>query len=299
MRRIFVSTVGRGKNLEEASRVYSIDYDTGKILASKSIPLANFDLSAINPRGGTRGARGLCYFNSRLWVAGWDGLFELDDETLDLERGFWSTECKDIHQIYAGQFEITCVGTWDNSIYRFREGKFSKVKDLTDIHPGVFQAHTPDRLHFNAMCGRYANLNTIGAIADMKTGKLVVEDYDTFFGTHDLVKLPTNEMVVNLSRLRKTVTLDMDTWKIKRTLVELPEVKQPTGTTLCMPGWMRGASYVGGNNDILLLGTAPASILAIEGVCSSIGVNQYREIKVSDDTVESVFDVIPHPWDWK
>jgi hypothetical protein len=298
MRRIYVSTVGRGKNKEEASRVYCVDYDTGKTLMSHAIPIANIDLSATNPRGGTRGARGLCWYNSRLWVAGWDGLFELDPDTLRVERGFWSDECWDIHQIYAGQFEITCVGTWTNSIYKFSEGKFTKVKDLTEIHPGEFQAPSPDRLHFNAMSGRYANLNTIGAIADMKTGELVVEDPEIFFGTHDLIELPTNELVINLSRLRKTVTLNMDTWEIQRTLVELPEVKQPAGTIMCMPGWMRGASYIP-KHDTLLLGTAPARVLAIENVSTATGKNQFKEIKISDDIVDSVFDVIPHPWDWR
>ncbi len=302
MRRIYVSTVGRGKALEEASRIYCIDYDTGETLASRSIPLSMHDLSAKNPRGGTRGARGMCFWRTKLWVAGWDGLFEVDPEDLFIEHGYWSKDCQDIHQIYADQYKMDVIGTKHNSVYEFNPDYrhnpiFRKTKDLTKLHTGVIQIGNTDTLHFNAMYRPYANFSSVGAICNIQTKKIMIQD-ERLLHSHDLVLLPNGELVTNISPKRQTITIDTESWQIKRTLIELPEVKQPQGSKLCMPGWMRGMSYIE-NYDTLLLGSAPAKILAIEGVCSSIPTNTYKEISISEDIVESVFDVIPHPGDWQ
>ena len=293
MRRIYVSTVGRGKKLKESSKVYCIDYDTGKIIASTRIPEPNMDLS--NPRGGCRGCRGLTILNDSLWAAGWDCLFELDLTTLELKRGFWSKDCQDIHQIYTHNNEILLVSSWNNKTFSFNpsEGNFTEQNDFTDIFVGEqVDLTSPDSLHYNSMADKYILLNRPGIIANKET-KEVVYKYTSTGRGHDLCILPSGEIATNCAGEAGTIAIDLNTGD-NRDLLRItrkPELDGP----LAQHGWTRGMSYIE-NHDLMFVGSAPASVFCIGGVMSTPSV--LKEIHISDEVVETVFDVIPHPEDW-
>lgn len=316
MRRLYVSTVGRTKDLQDSSHVYMLDYDTKQVMHSVRLPLAMFDLE--NPRGGVRGCRGLCFGMDLLgqpaflWAAGFDGLFRINLDDLFIEEGVWSRDCRDIHQIYAGHPcmeglfwgkgpDVELIGTWNNTLYGFEysSGEFFPLLDLSDIHEGEPPPQlnndrgSCDTLHWNAMHKGYALVPKIGGIYDMASRSFVVLD-PQYRGCHDLQLLPNGELAINHSMTRRVLTFDTTTWKEKRVLLELPFTKQPEGTKAIMPGWMRGMSYLE-NHDMLFVGSAPARIYIFKNVCGSPEV---EHIDISDDICDSVFSVVPHPGDW-
>lgn len=305
MRIAYVSTVGRGKQKEEASRVYKIDLDSGATLASVRLPLSMFDLA--NPRGGCRGGRGLAAFGTHtIFAAIFDGICELDAETLFIRECHWYGEplqdARDIHQIYMREKgELLIVNTWTNSTNHvavhspdWKKWALSAPTDFSDVYAGkpAEECHIPlgcrDTLHLNSICDKqkYGLLCKVGAILDLETRKIIYED-NCLRGSHDLHWINHEEVAINLSRHCKTVAFNPIT-KEFRDLYVAPG--GPDGE-MAKHGWMRGMSYIS-KTDTLLLGSAPAQVVELRDVNTS---PQARIISISDEIVESVFDVIPHP----
>ena len=285
MNNIYVSTVGRGKDLSESSKVYKLDLD-GNILASTRIPEPTIDLE--NPRGGCRGARGLA-LQDHLWVAGWDGLFELDRDTLKIKRGFWSQECRDIHQIYPYMPDkLRVLSTWNNCTYMFDipEGEFYKWQDLTDKFTGEqVDPASPDTLHFNAMAADYVLLNRPGIIGT--TEGQVIHKLPKDGCGHDLQILRTGEIVTNTASGAATIAIEPVQGTV-RTILEIPRDPSLDGP-LAFHGWTRGMSYLE-EEDTLLIGSAPAMVHIVRDV--STNPAEEKVLRISDEVVECVFDVI-------
>jgi len=294
MKRIYVSTVGRGKQKEESSKVYCIDYDSGDILNSVRLPLSMFDLA--NPRGGCRGARGLAYLNGSLYAAGFDGIFQIDLDTMFINKGWWTKNGNGIHQLYNKNDDyLYYVATRSNSIWGFNPniGVFWEIKDLTLLHSGIDRPQENgcnDRVHFNSMCEKYALFSEVGAIVDYKDKNIPIED-KKYHGSHDLIRISNNEIAMNHSRQRRTIVFNTDTWE-EREVFSLSEEPYIDGA-ISIPGFTRGLSFVEKSN-LLLVGTAPSSIYAV-----NLNNNRVeKKINISDDVCESIFDVIVHPGDW-
>lgn len=296
MKRVFVSTVGRGKLYAESSKFYCIDLDSDD-LKSRMLPLPMYNLASDNPRGGIRGARGMCWFQGRLYVANWDALFKVNPDSLFIEQGWWSDECQDIHQIYSTDDAIICISTRNNSIYRFAQDRFEKVEDFTDVHRGkapIMEVHGKDTLHINAMDRELVNFAKIGIVYDKTTRSVRISDEMTFGYSHDLVHISDKEFATNLSKHKRTVVVSKDTWQISRILLQEPDEEAAPGA-LAVPGWTRGLYYVP-SRDTLLIGSSPAKIHILEKVSSPNPIR--RTVVLADDVVESVFDILPHPDDW-
>lgn len=290
MKRIYTSTVGRGKALEESSKIYCIDFDTGEILLERKLPLSMLDLGL--PRGGCRGCRGLTWIDGYIWAAGYDGLFQINPETLFIDRGHWSSDCKDIHQIYDHDSSITVVSTGNNSVYDF------SIEDMAfclKLHlPSIFNnsREMEDIYHFNAMTDRYVLLNNTGQIGDLLKECIIFDD-SLLVGAHDIISLSNSEVAINLSRHAQTVAINLDT-KYIRVLATVNHDRSKD-SLLAKHGWMRGMFFLPGTEQ-LLVGCGPAMVLCIDNIFTNPGIS--KEITISDDIVESVFDVLPHPIDW-
>lgn len=290
---VFVSTVGRGKDLEESSKVYKIDLDTGKILAQVRLPLAMFDLK--NPRGGTRGCRGLAIIprpeGKELWAAGFDGLFNLDVNDLFVKKAYWFRSILDIHSIYHQDGRITAISTWNNSIFSVEPetGAFYQVRDLTNGFPNPRTLGTPDQYHLNATLGDLALLNRQEIVVDMKTKKVAFESPE-FKSGHNLIPLPSGE-IATCSSAKKTVLAFRPFTNEWRTILDLnskyPFNDVPEGK-LNTPGWTRGMSYHP-EGGMLLVGAAPSSVIVVDPFTCEIK----KTINISDDVLEATFSVIP------
>lgn len=298
MKRIYVSTVGRGKEKQESSKVYCIDCETGKLCAEVKLPLSMLDLG--NPRGGCRGARGLA-FGYSLYAAGFDGVFRLNPDDLFIEHGRWFREIRDIHQIYFRRGLLELASTFDNRVYCMNVEKdviLSEVQDYSDVHEGLpppdWFPGCRDTLHLNSFTDRYGLCAKAAVIFDRQTRKVCMESQEFLRGSHDIWELSTGELAVNNSKESRTIAIDPNTWTVSRMLYE--ETKTEGGSELAKRGWTRGMSYLP-QRDLLMVGSSPAEVIIIEDVSNSPRIT--GRIPISDDIVEATFDVIPHPEDWK
>lgn len=298
MKRIYVSTVGRGKEKQESSKIYCIDTDTEQIIAEVKLPLSMLDLA--NPRGGVRGARGLCFYDGSLFAAGFDGIFRIDED-LFIDKGIWSKYVRDIHQIYPSTTGgIIQVATFTNEIAHYNpySGQHYYKRDYSNIHPGLpapdWFPGCRDTLHINSVSEHYGLAAKAAIIFDLKTEEILLEDQELLKGSHDIWELPTGEVAINNSRMCRTITLNQFTWKLERTLYQ--ETKTDGGSEYAKRGWTRGMFYLP-EQDIMFIGSSPAEVIILENISGETKIS--KRIKISDEIVESIFDVIPHPEDWE
>jgi hypothetical protein len=237
MKRIYVSTVGRGKQKEESSKIYCIDVHTGKILAQVKLPLSMLDLAQQN--GGCRGARGITfveYASSKkdtVIAAGFDGLFEMDPDDLFINRGTWFRNMRDIHQIYCNSVnQIETTGTFTNEVFISQPEHFASFdvkEDFSEVHPGSpapdWFPGCRDTLHLNALSENYALCNKAHVIIDRRTKQVALEDEELLGSCHDIWELPTGEIAINDSGRSRTITLDPTTWKLERVLFQETETE--------------------------------------------------------------------------
>lgn len=292
MRRIYVSTVGRGKQKEESSKIYCLDYDTGKTIAEVKLPLSMLDLG--NPRGGCRGARGLAWRKGEVVAAGFDGLFQLDPEDLFVRNGNWFRNMRDIHQIYLNEDgDLDIVATFTNEVCNL-----TYRMDYSDIHPGEpapdWFPGCKDTLHLNSISENYGLCSKAAIIIDRKNRKVAFESEEYLKGSHDIWELPTGEVVINNSKQCRTVAFNPETWEVTRILYQ--ETETEGGSELAKRGWTRGMFYMP-QNDMMLIGSSPAEVIVLKNISGNTSIQ--KRIKISDEIVEATFDVLPHPEDWK
>lgn len=293
MKRVYVSTCRRGGWHKESGKVYCLDLDSGKVLSQIHIPMAMIELP--NPRGGSRGARGLAFHNEKLFCAGWDNITRFDPDTLTPEIAWWSKECQDIHQIYPRSHDILwVVSTRNNSLYSFTPVSFIKMEDMTTIHDGIpsHDPDSPDRLHFNSMCESLCLFSSIGVVGDRKSG--FYYENEKLLHSHDLFLLPTGEILFNESKKNRTIAMELDSPGSYRVIYQAPDKPDPS-RTLARPGWMRGMYYLP-KLDQVLLGSAPAQVIHLGNICREPEI--LGKYQISDQDIDSVFDVITDPRDW-
>jgi len=297
---IYVSTVGRGKRKEEASRVYKIDTSSGKILTSVRLPLSMTDLE--NPRGGCRGGRGLAFHKNKLYAAIFDGVCELNPDDLFIKKCYWFKEIKDIHQIYSMPDSLVVINSWNNQWGMVTKGEWKLKQDLSNLHigepinPAFISLGCTDTLHLNSICVSedtifpYGLLSKAGAIVNLNNNTILMDNKDLLRESHDIWPINNFEVAVNLSPHGKTVTIDTRTWELSRVLYEAGEGE---GSEIARYGWMRGMSYIP-HTDTLLLGSSPAQVVVLSNINTEDRPTS-KIIPIADQIVESVFDVIPHP----
>jgi len=287
----YVSTVGRGKILEESSKIYKVDLASKKVLAQVRLPFSMFDLA--NPRGGVRGSRGIVILQTeagpQLWVAGFDGLFNLDMETMFINKGYWFKNLRDIHNIYQHGNRILVTSTWNNSIYEFdsESGDVFLISDFSNKFINPLSGDTPDQYHLNSVCGELALLNRQGVVVNVHTGSTVWSSPDFKYG-HDLVPLPSGEIATCSSGKKSVVAFRVDKAGY-RVLLDLQSVYpacSPAEGKLAIPGWTRGLTY-SSETGLLYVGAAPAQILVVDPGSSGL----VDTIKISDEVADSVFAI--------
>lgn len=309
----YVTTCGRGRHVEESARVYLVDITAKKILAETNLPRPNID--SLNPRGGVRGARGMTFLNNELWVAGCDGLFNLDPDTLRVKQGIWPEGVADIHQIYTLNKMVYAVSTGNDSLVPVcTEGLPDVLREVLSFLEtgtehntmcfrgtvdGVHQEHAPlDTLHFNSMVSSSKDgvmlFNRIGSVCRFGQATVCV-DVPGLSGGHDLWMLKSGELAVNSSGKNQTIAFDCHDPSKQRVLFEIPR-RRDMDAVHSQWGFTRGMCYLE-DCDLMVVGSAPATVTVIENVCGTRQV-VVDSMQITDKVEESVFDVLIHPDDW-
>lgn len=243
--RLYFTTVIRGAAPDSAGEVVCLDWDTKTVLASATIgPLDK--RTPLNPRGGTRGGRGVAIEGDRLLVLGSDVLYSFaldlsDRQVVYRHRGMNAHELLLTPQArYISATGLDAVITTSDRI----------IEPLLDPRL-VAAAKLEDHLHLNATAmwrgHLLALLNRPGLIVDLTAGTLVM-DAPSLLRAHSLTVIGDTAYVV--------ATHDGTLCQI-----DLPSATVTATWPIPEPRFARGLAISG---DRIFVGNAPLTVIEME-----------------------------------
>jgi len=211
---VYFTTVNRGASVERGGEFVCLDWDTKTVRAKTAIFPASPTLRDPNPRGNTRGGRGVAVVGEELYVASYHTL-HIFGRNLERRRDLTHGLFAGLHELhYTGNGSLWVSATaidaaleidvasgrivracWPRKSPRLQErwGLQPLVIDEEADNRARFLARAhqthPSHLHLNAVAtwrgATYALFNHFGAIVDLDSAEVVVED-PTLRGAHNL-----------------------------------------------------------------------------------------------------------------
>jgi hypothetical protein len=321
MAEIFFTTVVRSAPPSRGGELVRLDWGSKTVLGRVPITSSRPDVKDPNPRGNTRGGRGICITEDAIHVASYDQI-----RTFDLELNPRSVASNGLmvglHEVLttapgrvwvaataidaALEIDLATNETVDqywpreNAVFQQEFGvapmEIDKSADLRTMFLSSDHTGHPSHLHLNAVASWqdriHALLNTRGAMVDLSSGQVVLQD-SRLVGGHNLA-IHENLVFASATRRHSVCIFDLGT----RTLVkELPiadldgvkdllapqpakGLKRLTNRTKVAPTsdplFVRGLQIQG---DVVFAGISPATILEINWVTGEL-VDLYQ---FSDD----------------
>jgi hypothetical protein len=219
---VYFSTIVRGAPRERSGELVKLDWNTKKILGR--VPLFSSDPALIdpNPRGHTRGGRGILVNSSELFAASYHTLHVFDHDLRPLPPIQHNLFCN-LHELHWDGDAIWATSTdVDGAIKIDRHGRTLDewwpredpvLMRRFGLEPLFVKKHednrckfvnasktAPGHVHLNAIAldeGRpLALLNQFGAIVRLQPTQILVDD-PTLRGAHNLVITARGEIIVN------------------------------------------------------------------------------------------------------
>lgn len=212
-RTIYLSTVIRGAPLEEGGSIYKINWDSKEVLHERSIVPPAPQIVDPNPRGNTRGGRGILLDDHGVHVATYHSILSFDHDLnpLGVRSG---NLCVGLHEMsFAGQSMLASATAIDGFVEMKADGsqgEFWHVSEskalsaLLDIPHQEYDPGTDHRLkflgaqhlkssnhtHLNAVTmfkgERWVLLNRYGIVFNVDRDAVVVHD-ESIRGCHNLI----------------------------------------------------------------------------------------------------------------
>lgn len=230
---VYFSTVVRMAPLENGGELVKLDWDRKEVLARRPIVPREPVVNDPNPRGGTRGGRGIVIQNGHVMVASYHTLHVFDHD-LELMRSISHPLFGDLHELGMDQDGLWASSTvLDGALKIDEEGRlvdswwpredpvvsgryqlppleFDKSQDNRLSFLGIsqtLQGHT----HLNAVSlleGRpIVLLNKLGSIVRLNPTEIFAED-PMLEGSHNLLVTNDSRVLVNDSIRRAVVVFD-------------------------------------------------------------------------------------------
>lgn len=231
--RVYFTTVIRYASHQKGGELVCLDWQSKCILARRPMMPTDPDLPDVNPRGGTRGGRGILRRDDLLYVATYHSLHIFDQDLT--ERGRIS------NYLLVGLHELCEVGSliwvastaidaavavdthgtiqaiwWSRECKRLQErlGLDSLTIDKTVDNRLLWldQKHTKSKshTHLNALCEHrgdlYVLLNRFGVVYNITKNRVLIED-PTIIGAHNLAFV-ADRCVINDTRGKKVKVYD-------------------------------------------------------------------------------------------
>jgi hypothetical protein len=310
---VYFGTVHRGARLDQSGHAVRFDWETKEVLGRYQVtPNAAWSRSR-NPRGGTRGCRGIAVTDDRVYAMGAHTIHELDrslnhvrDHDHGLMVGLHETCLSDEPgRLWLASTQINLALEFDlrtgdkARLFLPRQmPAFQKALGLVPLgvdpeadNRGAWRYHDlkadPSHLHLNAVALAgdrvLALFNRFGVIADLTEGRVLVKDPALERG-HNLVVLDDGTLVSVDTHGRTVRFYDPADGSLVHVvdLMAFPwmkelrrSVKQGPAAALAKPLFTRGLAVVGAE---LLVGTSPASILRVDWRTSTIvDTHQYSD----------------------
>ena len=216
--RVFIGTIVRSGHLRAAGELVCIDWDAKRVSNAVAISPQNPSFeNDPNPRGNTRGVRGIECYGQHVIAADYHSLRFFDHElrpqrtlTHDLMVGLHETYCDGGGTIWVTSTAIDAALRYDlesaELLEEFWPREMSTFQRALDLEPleidksvdnrSLFiegtHLNNPSHLHLNAVAewrGEvYALFNAFGAIANLSRGEIAIRDPRIRLG-HNLVIL--------------------------------------------------------------------------------------------------------------
>lgn len=243
---IFFSTVIRSAPIQAGGELIRLDWGSKRILQRTPIYPTDPALDDPNPRGSTRGGRGIELLDGHIVVANYHTL-QFYDADLRLQRSVTHPLMVNLHEIHAVSpqrmwvaataidaalaYDLTSGALldvfWPREMASFQAAfeLYPLEIDKTADNRARFLEDEPHRdrghLHLNAVAtwegDLYALFCKFGAVVNLTQGRVVVQDL-AFKGGHNLRFLADGTLVVNGTFSRTVRFYDVATGRLKQAI---------------------------------------------------------------------------------
>jgi hypothetical protein len=244
--KVYFSTVVRSAPQEQGGEIILVDWNSKKVEARQPIYPTNPEMNDPNPRGNTRGGRGIEFYGDEVVVANYHTLKVYDRElrpTRDISHpllvGLHETFSDGDGRVWATSTAIDVVlgidirnGSVFQEYWPREVQAFQKALDLIPLEIDkqadnrtkfLEKKHSlhPSHLHLNAVAswkGRmYGLFNAFSTIADLDTGEVVIQD-KSLHHPHNLHIDEDGTAIVSNTFDRSIHVYNLNTRKLERTI---------------------------------------------------------------------------------
>ncbi len=243
MTSLYFSTVVRAAPLSRGGELVTLDWDEKTVVPRVPVGPLDQALRDRNPRGNSRGGRGIWLTGDDVLVATYDGV-RIFDQQLKQKGEVSGGLLVGLHEVLMTEpgrlwvaatsldavFEIDLAGGrltaqyWPREMGAFQEAfgvepaTLDKTSDLRAAYLSPDHAKHPSHLHLNAVArwqGRtLALINRFGAIIDLDNQRVLVQDA-VLKGGHNLV-VSADEATVCATREFSVRTYDLNSGRLQR-----------------------------------------------------------------------------------
>ena len=238
MIKLYFSTVFRYAPIDQAGELVKIDWEEKRVEKKVPVLLKVLKFEDPNPRGNSRGGRGIAVVDGKVIMAGFCELqvFDLELNPLfNISHNLFSN----LHEIfYEPNHRLWVTSTtlnsallidletgqlldqiWPQELPAFQEHWGLKARAINKeednrirfLSENINKDHY--HLHFNAICSwrgdQYGLFNRFGAVVNLTKGLVVVED-PKIYGAHNLIILEDGSIFVNDTRNQAVNIYDMN-----------------------------------------------------------------------------------------
>ncbi len=250
--KVYFSTVVRAASIPEGGQVALLDWQTKEIEAQVPIYPTNPEITDPNPRGNTRGGRGIALLGDHVVVASYHTL-KVYDRNLVHQRDISHPLMAGLHEIHTdGERRIWCASTSLNAalVIDFETGEtveeywprempgFQQALDLIPMEIDKSAdnrteflvrdpADNPYHLHLNTVVPwrgeTYALFHGFGAVVNLDREEIVIRD-QALHRAHNLLFHDDGTVSINDTYGRAIRTYDLETGSLER-VIDLTEFK--------------------------------------------------------------------------
>jgi hypothetical protein len=294
---IYFDTVKRKRPVKEGGELVKLDWSTKQVL--KAIPLFPFDPDIEddpNPRGNSRGGKGILFSGDELFVGTYHSIlvFDLD---MNLKRKISNNLFVNIHEmcmdgenIWVSATAIDCallttpngktVKSWwprEEELLQQKYGlqpmEIDKTIDNRLLHIHAELSSKPYHTHLNSVVkfGEkvYVLLNKLGIVVQVEPEVKVVLEDPAIRGAHSPKISAGADQLILCSSLRKCIvvySLEKNKPIKQVNVLDFPEIKELANAHPDQPFnqsiFVRGLEII--NDQRILVGISPAAILEID-----------------------------------
>ncbi len=248
--KVYFSTVRRYSEIDKGGEVVKLDWDTKTVEQRRVINVDNFPVVDPNPRGNSRGGRGIAQIGDTLAVASYHTLWlfdqdlnVLDEVTHPLMVGLHEVAAAPDGRVWVASTTIDAVLLIDlqskRDLCQYWARELTPLQQAWNLEPmdvdktadlrvklvGMDLVHSKGHMHINAVCPwrgqMYAFANRFGAVVNLDTGQIMFQSPLVVKG-HNLVINEEGLAFINDTIDQHLCVFELATGKLVRRIDLIP-----------------------------------------------------------------------------